>query len=99
MLLRAVVQVALDAAPLVVGGVDHPGPGLPQLGDLGTQGVLAARRQQRPGQADLAGGEAVRQDAGQQQEDDTDGEAGRKLEAVADQSSQVTASSPGSEPA
>ena len=46
LLLGAVVQVALDPAALGVGGVDDPGPGLGQRGDLGAQRVVLARRQQ-----------------------------------------------------
>ena len=79
-LLRAVVQVALDPAALGVRRVDHPGPRLGQRGHLRGQHLGPARRQQRADQRELG----VRQRHGQHrrelQRQQADAEAGQHLE-------------------
>ena len=58
-LLRAVVQVALDPAPLGVGGGDHAGAGLLQRVHAGGEALALTRLQQQAGHRDLHGGDAA----------------------------------------
>ena len=63
-LLRAVVQVALDPAAFGVGGVEHAGPAVGEVGDPAGQLLLTARSQQRPGGGGVDPGQCLREPAG-----------------------------------
>ena len=80
-LLGAVVQVALQAAPLGVGGVDHPGPGLREPLDAVLQLLSAAGAQQRPRDEGVQRGHAGGQPRRRRQHPDPgqgQGKAGRQ---------------------
>ncbi|ALP00096.1 hypothetical protein SHL15_9179 [Streptomyces hygroscopicus subsp. limoneus] len=70
-LLRAVVQVALDPPPLGVGGVEHTGPALGEVGDPAGQLLRAAGAEQDLGRPGLQ----PHQSAGQPGPEEQQGEA------------------------
>jgi hypothetical protein len=80
LLLRAVVQVTLDAAALGLEGVGQPGTGRRDLGELGAQPILLpASAQQRAGYRRVRPGDQRHQVRAQAQQDDAREEERHRL--------------------